>query len=935
MEDPWGNNAWSATDSGKNGDGSKGVLDPPKWNTFERDEDENTIDVGVPSWSAASGSGWGQGTNLWHAESSTLDAWKPSLSSDDTSEEQALEQRVNVEQRVSAKEQSEEGDEPPEVRPTLPTPPLSPLPVPSVTPPAVETPLSSPPRPLINPPSPDYFGSFESAEVVRENSHNVSPWIPQMPHFTSEGTDETWGGTWDGKSTADKEDKEGQGEDEWELAKEARRKRDRKVPPELLDSLVKQWDMFATDLYPKPGSERSESHSWRKGLDSIDGLTELVESFIPATSFPPPMPFNKTAVAQSVKETLRLTRSFAMSQTSPMAHLYATKGSTEWERSVKSQKAAANDEWGWDLKLEPEEKPDPADSSKDKTGRGLLSFWSRKTSSILSTPASDAPVLNPPKSPTVMSKPTSPATSAGPSVESSRIASPTTATLPNLSPPTADGDTVLGDTSSIQPSAVSRFFNRFSRKAPAVATGSPGKEKPTSLSLSSDDLSFLSDMTPSISEGSWQSQQESVSVNSLGGMLSWPTKDASANSTSSKLPPPIAPPPSSRPARHRPTSSQGSVNSFDAAMADAQVMDLLDKVMGGGPSSRSGYAPVTIDSMDLLDSPVESRAPLSALQSPEFAMKPISSQSSVQPPGISLISTPRSRTPVLSPSLPPPLTSSNARDSPALTYVSLPPIPPPHTPDGTSKKQPIALARFHNPLPPTPKRDLDDFANLLPASPSSGRSTPPQSPLSSQPGSSSSTKMFSTTPSLSEVANQFNTLPTLNMDDSVDFGDFGEFISPPIRTPSPPKVPQKTFKDHKPTLELVEKAASRQGRWPAPPSPSPQPLAPPPGPSSDLGYFNKSTRQSSQPDLLTNHNSPSKRTSISGTLVIPGQAAGFPQPLFADTPSPPASTILDMSPVALPLTQTSAPSLPPNPGLSKPTGASGLSAQDLSFFESL
>jgi hypothetical protein len=281
MEDPWGNNAWSAADTGKNEDSSKGVLNPPKWNAFERveDGDESTIDVAIPSWSAASGSGWGEGTNLWHAESSSLDTWKPSLSSDDTSEELALEP-------VNVKEQ-EDGDDSPEVRPILPTPPLSPLPVPSVSSPAVETPPSSPPRPLVKPPSPDHFGSFESAEVVSENSQDVSPWIPKMPHFTSEGTDEPWGGTWDGKSTADKEDKGG--EDEWELAKEARRKRDRKVvsvrtllrrfcalptnqPPELLDSLVKQWDVFATDLYPKPSPEHSESHSWRKGLDSIDSL---------------------------------------------------------------------------------------------------------------------------------------------------------------------------------------------------------------------------------------------------------------------------------------------------------------------------------------------------------------------------------------------------------------------------------------------------------------------------------------------------------------------------------------------------------------------------------------------------------------------------------------------------------------------------------------
>jgi hypothetical protein len=212
MEDPWGSDAWSTAESGKPEDSLP--KDPPKWNTFERDADESTIDVGVSSWSAAADSGWGEGTNLWHAESSTLDAWKPNLSIDEPTVEPELEP-----EEESTKEVVEEEEKSPEPRPILPTPPLSPLPVPSVTPP------SSPPKPVVSPPSPDPFGSFESAEIISEKDNDASSWTPKTPHFPLAAENEPWGGAWGG---GEKEDDEVP-KDEWALAQEAKRKRDRKV----------------------------------------------------------------------------------------------------------------------------------------------------------------------------------------------------------------------------------------------------------------------------------------------------------------------------------------------------------------------------------------------------------------------------------------------------------------------------------------------------------------------------------------------------------------------------------------------------------------------------------------------------------------------------------------------------------------------------------
>jgi hypothetical protein len=92
------------------------------------------------------------------------------------------------------------------------------------------------------PASPDPFGSFESAEDVDEEPEQPSSWTPKTPNFPSEATDEPWGAAWGGKDT---EDGEGEGNDEalndeWELAQQARRKRDRKVVSVLL-SPPRRW----------------------------------------------------------------------------------------------------------------------------------------------------------------------------------------------------------------------------------------------------------------------------------------------------------------------------------------------------------------------------------------------------------------------------------------------------------------------------------------------------------------------------------------------------------------------------------------------------------------------------------------------------------------------------------------------------------------------
>lgn len=220
MDDPWGN-AWSTTGSKDDTEDSKRSLYGPKWSTFERDADENTVDVGVSSWNAVSGVGWGDGpSNLWHTESPNLGSWVADATNSETVEGEPEPGEAAEEEAEDSKDRAH--------RPILPTPPQSPLALPA---PFSESPhADEPPSPSPPPGSPDPFGSFESAEVVEVETRPAT-WTPKSPSFPPEAIDGPWGDPWAGN---DVEDTAGQGKDgalndEWELAKQAKRKRDCQV----------------------------------------------------------------------------------------------------------------------------------------------------------------------------------------------------------------------------------------------------------------------------------------------------------------------------------------------------------------------------------------------------------------------------------------------------------------------------------------------------------------------------------------------------------------------------------------------------------------------------------------------------------------------------------------------------------------------------------
>ncbi|KAI0091730.1 hypothetical protein BDY19DRAFT_931939 [Irpex rosettiformis] len=264
-------------------------------------------------------------------------------------------------------------------------------------------------------------------------------------------------------------------------------------------------------------------------------------------------------------------------------------------------------------------------------------------------------------------------------------------------------------------------------------------------------------------------------------------------------------------------------------------------------------------------------------------------------------------------------------------------LPPPPASHGTSAPiatptpvTSIALLTSTTPSTPPPQTEFkDDFSTFFS---SSSTQLQPQSSLSS--GFDSSLASASDKSFFSSYNGSSN---------------FNEFIGSPsssaLRTPSPPRPIEKSPKpllsikpppqlstsrmsdetrnrQHQHTLSLMERAAARPGRWPAPPSPLPQALTfPAPGSATQsvdlmedddaFGDFSTSPTVSPKNDFLL---PPPTRVAS----VIPTSTT----PLFgleADSKQVPQL------------------SMPPLQSVKKQgkKGSGGLSAQDLSFFEGL
>lgn len=412
----------------------------------------------------------------------------------------------------------------------------------------------------------------------------------------------------------------------------------------------------------------------------------------------------------------------------------------------------------------------------------------------------------------------------------SPIAVTTTSSLPGSVAPLAAQE----HPAEPAPGAVGRFFGRFRR--PRASTPSVDVNN-QDLELTKDDFSFL-DQVPTASPVAPKEPGigDLLSMNGPGGRSEqMASLESMLSSKPVALPSRLAPPPISKR-----TSSAASIPKLGASSRSSSHVDMFGDLDLSSPSP-----PIT-------------------------AAKPTTASNGLFELMASGSSTPQSAKPTAMP-----------KD---FDFFGIPPAA------GPSKPAPPPVSTFvaHAAPPPIPEDDDDfgDFGQTFVSAPAQGNQT------------------------------------DASFD---DFGDFGGFDAPAPNKPSQPAIvqprPQSSTMDlsffdttqatrstrppemnfgftdttaHAATQNLVQKAAERRGRWPAPPSPVPDALSPPPGSNS----------------FFPRVDSPNTSQLNASTLL-----SGPPRPAVATTPN---------HSVATPFMSTT----------TKDKRAT-LSAQDLSFFDSL
>ena len=487
-----------------------------------------------------------------------------------------------------------------------------------------------------------------------------------------------------------------------------------------------------------------------------------------------------------MNEALKLTRHLPASASSPLSRLLASKGSLEWEKSIRAKQDIVPETThvGWRV-LEKEDRLSTGEESKArKATGGLLSFWNRRASAIPT-----APVETPNEQPSSPARSSLESAKSAPHPPSSRAVSPSKASIPSVPPPppTDSHPTVVATVPA--PSAVSRFLNRFSRTKGA---------QHSTMALSSDDLEFLSDIVPSASDPPDQDLSDSA-LDALTGA-------SNPSPLPPKLPPPIPPPPKQPILSSRPSSALG--------IGTASVIE-------SAPTTQM-QAPNRTPNVPVLTPPLSPKpaASFSRTQSPPLSLKDVATptvasgqwsmpsmqqglQASSQPN-----SGPHSSFSLLLPQKTPPLLSTPPLLPP-------PPISPPQTPRPStfslittpgysSTMRSTDASSFHDPYDDD---EFTAFTSFPPSAPapfpssdsyhSQGSPSPPSPPprrtyeRTHYPSSSSTSSILSpaSQTSLDQLCATGSSIPA-----SLD--SFDDFVSPPPavrgkRTPSPPPLPVK------------------------------------------------------------------------------------------------------------------------------------------------
>ncbi|ORY26673.1 hypothetical protein BCR39DRAFT_540408 [Naematelia encephala] len=728
-------------------------------------------------------------------------------------------------------------------------------------------------------------------------------------------------------------------ESEWEQAQRMIRVKQERAPDEKVEALRKEWEDIAQTMIGMNKLDKPTEEEERQLEDSVRKLQEATAETlrslgdIPAdlNTYPPVV----SSLVTHERHVYALSRPNPTPSTSLLNVSLANQSRRQTTLGIQSTDSSP---WLSRSKLgEPDSAPSDTTAQTEEAPKGRWSFWGKRNVSEKQLTTSGGGVLEVKPmthtgSGSVRSSVEVRPASIAPSIESQPRP-------PSPPPPVAPTHEDVGHDAPSEtpqgPSVVSRFFGRLSRR--------PSSQKPNDvdakdIELSADDFSFL-DQVPSITS-------PPPFEHGMGDLLAMePGRDEQIAGLESMLaakpaplPAPLAPPPRgpSAPAYSRSVSQSSTGGRFVPKMAapakKASDMDLLsglDFADDTNTNFASTPPPVTLTSTSQTDMTSSSLSAWDEFLAPSKPTRSITpSASSTPPPAISpspvIISAPSRSVSTSSPfALPGPPKASSASPGPpkassaspgpsriAPPSQSPPPALPPKTPNiglgdfddfGTPQKA-IHTATFE---------DFGDFSAFDdPPPPTQTLSSPFVAPQATPLRSSNTTTSTTAQAQQQQQQRQLFTTPT--------------------------PISKHPVLDHTPTIHLVNGASASKGkRWPAPPSPvapSLEPPPPPPPPSSrsnstpGFPFLSPPPPPPSRPtsslgkpgnNLLGGHadDDPVVTVGLFATPIVAGLA---PTPPRASTPSSPLK-----------------PSLAPVSASASSAKGGGLSAQDLSFFDSL
>ncbi|OXG17969.1 hypothetical protein C367_04780 [Cryptococcus neoformans Ze90-1] len=728
-------------------------------------------------------------------------------------------------------------------------------------------------------------------------------------------------------------------DDDWEEARRRIKIQEERAPREKMEELKGLWTKVAENVMA--GGVELEKMTGAEELQYEQTINRLFEDAVErlrSLSTVPPEINTYPPVLSSLVTHERFNYSLQRPNLDPSSSLLsAAAHSVRRPKRVDtlSLSLTSNDDASWSSRSrlgEPENRGDGRPEGKEEGNKSRWSFWGRRPASERQLTTSGGGILEvKPMTPTATGGTTQSLPSSDakpPSIPASRAASISVPSR-STSPPPSIHQTPMTEAQPLPlakhaaapaPSAVSRFFGRLSRRPsqqPSTSTSTPDVDA-KDFELSASDFSFLSDIPGAPEQPQGKGVADLLSLEP-GANEPIASLESLLSSKVTSLPKPLAPPPKPSPgstASAQSGAGRSTSGRFVARMKAPSApqpndMDLLGGLDFGSPGGSGSGTPNMLSPASTGSGSAVQGGSSIALAWDDFAGLMSSGASSGQ------------------------IGQSTSTNNSSIT-------PSKHSTLSTSLSSPPSGA-------------------MNVAMSSAPLNFQPQSPAAPKP----STQHISLNDDFGDFGNFGSTsnrgVVSSAKDDSYDFGDFSSPGFPLIHTPStklqsptqPPlplgqlssssshsRPPSVSF-DHSHTLNLLSGASASKGkRWPAPPSPLPPQLEPPPRASSSNSSKGFPFLIPPPPggsakrggDLLgdVEFSAPSSGNSKTTTVTKMGTVGG----LGAHSPSPTPPRSLASTPVSSLMGGTT---LKPAQTSAQGTGngKGGLSAQDLSFFDSL